>query len=172
MKRLLHSVIMTSRKAALTQKVAAHLLSHGISDSGIRALAKAAGTSDRMLVYYFGSKEVLLREATSLIVSGLSGQLDELLGSARRSRSRLLAALTETCRDPAFLPMIRLWFEVVGLAARGARPYHALSHDIAGVFIDWIENHLASRQRGEARELFAHLEGRMLLHVIGLDDGR
>jgi AcrR family transcriptional regulator len=156
-----------ARKDALAQAVAAFLLAHGVSGSGLRALAKAAGTSDRMLIYYFGGKEDLIRESTSLIVAGLAGQLDRLLGSGRRPRARLLDDLTDACSDPAFFPMIRLWFEIVGLAARGVAPYTQLSHDMARVFIAWIEGHLVTKQQADASDLFAHLEGRMLLHVIG-----
>lgn len=154
------------KRQALSRQVAAHLLSEGLADSGIRALARAAGTSDRMLIYYFGSKEDLVRESAGLIVAGLAEQLDLLLGSGRRPRARLLDELTRACTDPAFFPMIQLWFEVVGLAARGVSPYRQLSHDIAGVFIDWIERHLLVKQQAAASDLFAHLEGRMLLHVI------
>lgn len=159
---------MTAKKEVFAQKVAAFLLTHGLSDSGIRALAKAAGTSDRMLIYYFGTKEDLIRESTSLIVAGLAEQLDLVLGQNRRSPARLLEDLTNACSDPAFFPTIQLWFEVVGLAARDVAPYKKLSHDIAEVFIDWIERHLLARPRVDASDLFAHLEGRMLLHVIGL----
>ena len=158
---------MNDKRADLAQSVAGYLLEHGLAEAGIRALAKSAGTSDRMLIYYFGSKETLIREAMALIVQSLSDQLDSLLGDARRARGRLLAELTAACTEPAFLPMIRLWFEVVGLAARDIAPFREISHELAEVFIDWAQRHLTSRQRADAVDLFAHLEGRMLLHVVG-----
>ena len=160
---------MSDKKTQFAEKVAAYLLTHGLADGGIRALAKAAGTSDRMLIYYFGSKEQLVREAMGLVVGGLSAQLEAVLGGKRRSRSRLLEELTDACSAPEMFPMIQVWFEVVGLAARDVGPYKDISHDIAGVFISWIEQHLASRQQSQAADLFAHLEGRMLLHVIGIE---
>ena len=162
---------MNDKRAALAQSVAGYLLEHGLAGGGIRSLAKAAGTSDRMLIYYFGSKETLIRDAMALIVQGLSDQLDTLLGDARRARGRLLAELTTACSTPAFLPMIQLWFEIVGLAGRNITPYREISHELAEVFIDWAQRHLASRQRADAVDLFAHLEGRMLLHVVGYPGG-
>ncbi len=163
-----YNFTMSDKRIQFAEKVATHLVTHGLSDAGIRALAKAAGTSDRMLIYYFGSKEQLIRESMGLVVGGLSAQLDALLGNKRRSRARLLDELTEACSDPAMLPSIQVWFEVVGLAARDIGPYKDISHGIAGVFIDWIERHLVKSQQQEAADLFAHLEGRNLLHIIGI----
>lgn len=51
------------RKQRLLQAAADYLLEHGLGDLSLRPLAAALGTSARMLVYYFGSKEELLVEA-------------------------------------------------------------------------------------------------------------
>ncbi len=164
---MLQSHAMNDKKSQFAERVVGHLLSEGLSDSGIRALAKSASTSDRMLIYYFGSKEQLIKDAMALVVHGLADQLDTLVGSERKSRKRLLEELTAACSAPAFFPMIQLWFEAVGLAARNVSPYQEISKDIARVFIDWLEQHLKDGGRDQAVDLFAHLEGRMLLHVIG-----
>jgi AcrR family transcriptional regulator len=39
-----------------------HVLAHGMLDLSLRSLANALGTSARMLVYHFGSREGLMRE--------------------------------------------------------------------------------------------------------------
>lgn len=158
---------MTDKKIVFTERVANHLLTHGLADCGIRALAKSAGTSDRMLIYYFGNKDELIKAAMNLVVQGLAGQLDTLVGTERKSRKRLLEELTAACSAAEFFPMIQVWFEAVGLAARDIGPYKDISNDIAGVFIDWLEQHQKAGDREQAADLFAHLEGRMLLHVIG-----
>jgi AcrR family transcriptional regulator len=51
------------RKQRLLQATADYLLEHGLGELSLRPLAAALGTSARMLVYYFGSKEELLVEA-------------------------------------------------------------------------------------------------------------
>ena len=157
---------MNEKQAAFAASVAGYLLEQGLSEAGIRSLAKAAGTSDRMLIYYFGSKDELIRQASKLIVDGLAAQLDSILGSARRSRSRLLEELTVAGSDPAFSPVMQLWFEVVGFAGRDIKPYRQIAHELADEFIDWIANHLTSKAREDAVDTFAHLEGRMMLHVL------
>ena len=49
-----------SQKSEWMPKLAAHALENGITGLSLRPLARAAGTSDRMLIYHFGNKERLL----------------------------------------------------------------------------------------------------------------
>jgi AcrR family transcriptional regulator len=44
-----------------------HLGRHGIGDQSLRGLAEVLGTSHRMLIYHFGSREGLLAEVTSAV---------------------------------------------------------------------------------------------------------
>ncbi|MFZ9395925.1 MAG: TetR family transcriptional regulator, partial [Erythrobacter sp.] len=46
----------------LLPRLAAHVLAHGLAGASLRPLARAAGTSARMLIYHFGSKERLIAE--------------------------------------------------------------------------------------------------------------
>ena len=41
-----------------------HFGRHGVGDTSLRAIAEAIGTSHRMLIYHFGSREGLLAEVT------------------------------------------------------------------------------------------------------------
>jgi AcrR family transcriptional regulator len=89
-------------------------VSVGIGDLSLRQLAAAIGTSHRMLIYHFGSREGLLvavsqevetRERAALLEAGASGD------GARR--------LWERLRNPALWPQERLFFELYVLALRG-----------------------------------------------------
>lgn len=42
-----------SKKSDALEAISALLLAEGLEQTGIRRLAKAAGISDRMLIYYF-----------------------------------------------------------------------------------------------------------------------
>ena len=50
------------KREEIVQRVAQHLVAKGFQDSGIRALAASAGISDRMLMYYFDSKDELITQ--------------------------------------------------------------------------------------------------------------
>lgn len=157
---------MADKKDLLAGAVARHVLDHGITGHGIRALAKAAGTSDRMLIYYFGSKDELLRQSMNLIVQGLSEQLDAELGDRHQTAEDLLTSLTLMSRKESWRPVMNLWFEIVGLAARGTHPFDRIAREVAEIFISWIALHLLPEQTDQAADLFAHLEGRAMLQVI------
>ena len=70
------------RRGELLDRMAAHLLAHGLEGANLRPLARAAGTSDRMLLYYFADKEELFAQM----------QAQELL-QGQPERVRLLAQL-------------------------------------------------------------------------------
>ena len=55
--------IDAERRAALLDAVANHLGEHGMADLSLRPLARAVGSSPRVLLYYFGSKEEMVVRA-------------------------------------------------------------------------------------------------------------
>ncbi|MFF3405060.1 TetR family transcriptional regulator [Streptomyces sp. NPDC002742] len=78
-----------ARRRDLIDRVRAYLIRNGLADLSLRPLARALGTSDRMLLYYFGTKEGMVAEALAL---------DERR-PLMRARGVLEAA--ESPRDPA-----------------------------------------------------------------------
>ena len=62
---MLHSPHMAAQQSPrdrLLTAVSEYVASHGLSDFSLREVAAAIGTSHRMLLYHFGSKELLLVE--------------------------------------------------------------------------------------------------------------
>jgi AcrR family transcriptional regulator len=49
-----------SRREELLDRVTDHVLTHGLIGLSLRPVAAAAGTSDRMLVYHFGTRDELV----------------------------------------------------------------------------------------------------------------
>jgi AcrR family transcriptional regulator len=54
-------------RAQLLERAVNHVLTHGLSDLSLRPLAEAIGSSARMLIHHFGSKEALLNEILTVI---------------------------------------------------------------------------------------------------------
>ncbi|MEU9480011.1 TetR/AcrR family transcriptional regulator [Streptomyces sp. NPDC048191] len=54
------------KRRDLLEQVRAYVLGNGLADLSLRPLARALGTSDRMLLYYFGTKERMVAEALAL----------------------------------------------------------------------------------------------------------
>ena len=154
------------KKQAAIKRIANHLLANGLSETGLRRLAEVAGTSDRMLIYYFGTKDALLDVVLSGIAASVTAQLDMLLGAEQRSAEVLLEQLTTVTMDEAFAPAVQLWFELVGLAARGQDPYLSNARVFADNWIAWIAAHLDDSAEHDPGDLYAHLEGRLMLKMI------
>ncbi|MGW7680231.1 TetR/AcrR family transcriptional regulator [Kribbella sp. NPDC054772] len=55
-----------SRDSLLTDAVE-HFAKHGIGDASLRTIASSIGTSHRMLIYHFGSREGLLAEVVRTV---------------------------------------------------------------------------------------------------------
>lgn len=160
---------VTAKKAEILQRITHYLIENGVADIGLRKLAEVAGTSDRMLIYYFATKDALIGQVLQTIVANLAAQLDALLGQEKRTADELLTALLSLSSTPPFYAVIQLWFEVVGLAARGQEPYASNATSIAATWLQWIESRLVNEQTAQALTLFAALEGRLLLKLVGVD---
>lgn len=59
-----------SSRGHLLQAAVEHFAEHGVADQSLRAIATALGTSHRMLIYHFGSREGLLVEVVAAVEAG------------------------------------------------------------------------------------------------------
>jgi AcrR family transcriptional regulator len=95
-----------------------YVAAHGVADLSLRKLAAAIGTSHRMVIYHFGSKEGLLvavvREVEERQRAAFA-EIDLDAGSVAELARRLWRRLT----DPALEPLERLFFEMYGQALQG-----------------------------------------------------
>src|ERR1043165_9913408 len=66
----------------LLQSCLTYFLRHGVANLSLRPLAAAVGTSARMLLHYFGSKEALIAEVMGRMQGRLQDEFKELV--ARR----------------------------------------------------------------------------------------
>ena len=88
-----------NRRALLAEAATDYVLERGIAGLSLRPLAAALGTSDRMLVYYFGSKDSLVAEVIER--------------SNDRSVSVVAALPPEQTPADAVLTLWRVWHEPV-----------------------------------------------------------
>ncbi|MGH9227390.1 MAG: TetR family transcriptional regulator [Acidimicrobiales bacterium] len=110
------------RRDELVEGALAYTLRRGVADLSLRPLAAALGTSDRMLVYHFGSKRALIDQVLDRASSHLAAiVLDEM--AAGGTAAERLENLWDRLASPDAAPYLRLWFEVQGLALMGRAPY-------------------------------------------------
>lgn len=109
---------------------------NGITDLSLRQLASALGTSHRMLIHHFGSKEGLwvaivreVEERQRAVLADLVPAPDTPVDEAMRGWWRHIS-------DPSLWPNERLFYELYGQAIQG-RPHTVQMLD--GIIDDWIE---------------------------------
>ena len=157
------------RRAALLDAMADHLLAHGLAGSPLRALASAAGTSDRMLLYYFADRDELLGVVLDHIAARLQGFLAQV-DQTPRAWATLLRLLWDQARTPALRPYLQLMLELATAAGRGEEPHRVAAARIAGGFIDWTAARLDPAKgpaAARAALLLATLDGLVLLDGAG-----
>lgn len=158
-------------KDALLPPLAAHVLERGLGQASLRPLARAAGTSDRMLLYHFGSKEALIADLLAYVASRYAAALDAALSGARaQSRAQALTRILAHARAEAMRPFMQLWWEIVAGAARGVPGYRPAAKAMMAELLGWLEGHMPEGDpdpAGGARYLLTLIEGTMMLDAIG-----
>jgi AcrR family transcriptional regulator len=160
------------RRAATLDRIADHMLQHGLAPSSLRALAQAAGTSDRMLLYYFADKDDLFTAALHTIFLRIAAVLAEVAPPGPPMPApALLQDLAAVCRSAALRPFMQVWLELAVLAARGEQPFRRVAGQIAEFFKTWVEQRLdmadASARSATAARLIATIDGLVLLDCVG-----
>ena len=103
------------RRAELLERIADHIVAHGLVDLSLRPLAKAIGTSGRMLVYYFGSKENLLVEAIGVIRERMQADFLREISEGGGSDD-ILKRTFEQSTAPKWERYSRFFYAVFGIA--------------------------------------------------------
>jgi AcrR family transcriptional regulator len=104
---------------ALLQKVIDYAGDGGIAGKSLREIATGVGTSHRMLLYHFGSREGLMAAIVGAIEASQRDAMAALTATAG-SPHDVMTGLWEQVSRPELRPYVRLFFEVVGQAVQGA----------------------------------------------------
>lgn len=157
----------SATRDAHTEALADYVLAHGIAGSSLRPMAKAAGTSDRMLLYHFGSKAGVMEAALRLIVERNSAALDGALPPFPMPAEQLMPMIGMAMAGPLFDQSIAVFLELASLSKRGDKTAKAMGFGIASHFHGWLAARLTQPER--AGELLCAVEGWALLTAVGLD---
>jgi AcrR family transcriptional regulator len=113
-----------------------YVADHGLADVSLRTLAAALGTSHRMLIHHFGSKEQLWVEIVRTVEGRQRALLGDILPDPTQPVDEAMRAWWKHISDPVLWPNERLFFEIYGQALQGRRHTVEL---LAGIVDDWID---------------------------------
>ncbi len=152
---MLGSVIMSrtvnqKRPEELRAAIVQYLVRHGIADLSLRPLAKAVGSSPRVLLYYFGSKEKMLVE---LVAEIRQRQRAAYGGMQAATFSESCWLVWKQMSGDDSEPLFRLYFEAYGMALRHPQRYREFLHATIEDWLKFIADpiHAEGGSRAEAR---------------------
>jgi AcrR family transcriptional regulator len=155
-----------SRRDALLAACTDHILAEGLIGLSLRPLAKAVGTSDRMLIYHFGSRDglvaAIIDESTVRSVDYLRG-----LPAPRTVRSGVLR-LWQAYRDPPLHACNLIYVQAAVSGYLGEEPYRTAvrrsNEQWAAALRDWFER--CGAPRSKVRRIAQLVESALLgFHV-------
>ncbi|MDZ7587961.1 MAG: TetR family transcriptional regulator [Parasphingorhabdus sp.] len=162
------------RRTGILDKLADHILAHGLTAASLRALAAAAGTSDRMLLYYFTDKSAIITATLEVVIDRLMALLGQAVSATALSPDELLRRLNGQIDEPQYWPFLRLFLEIASRAAQGDAFCSNIGEALGRGFLSWVSAQLdcpdAATQEHQAARVMQALEGMVFLKAIGLDD--
>ena len=153
------------RPAELKMAIVRYLALHGLSDLSLRPLAKAVGSSPRVLLYYFGSKENMVSEVLAEVRRQQASNYAEIHG---RNLHEEYWMVWKRMSAPDSARMFRLFFEAYGIALRRPKAYRSFLRstveDWLRMIADplWREGYTCDDARAFATVMLAGLRGFML----------
>jgi len=146
---------MATPRDDLLERIVAEVTAHGLADRSMRDVATAVGSSHRMLLYHFGSREGLV---AAIVAATEAAQRDTMrtLAADADSPAALVRALWAVVSSPELRPFVRLFFET--LAAQGRGPGTA-----SDLTADWL---VTARELGPEFAGYDEIETRLGIAVM------
>lgn len=134
-----------SRRHELLEKLIAYLARHGIADLSLRPMAKATGTSARLLIFHFGSKEELIQQVLEEMQARLQRSFTTMAQGERKGP--LLRAFWDWALTEPNYATLRLLYQLHMLAAQSPRTYGRYLKRNAMNWLELIQQALPDEQR-------------------------
>lgn len=130
-----------AKRRDLLDRVRAYVVRNGLADLSLRPLARALDTSDRMLLYYFGTKERMVSEALDLYERRpllRTRKLLEAIGPPRDPAGlrRFMEEVWRRFSDPEVRATLPLYLEVMSASLLHPDRYGPVMHDIVTEWTD------------------------------------
>jgi AcrR family transcriptional regulator len=127
-----------ARRAELLDRAVDYVCRHGLAELSLRPLAKAIGSSPRVLLYYFESKEAMVVE----IVRRGRGRQRAMMANLKLtdlSPREISRSLWREWSKPEWEPLTRLSFEVYSLALSDRSRFPGFLEDSVNEWLDALE---------------------------------
>ena len=146
----------------LLEAVIEHFTTDGLGDQSLRQIAAATGTSHRMLLYHFGSKDQLLVAVAQAIEARTRAQFAEIALELGEATDEVVRSTWALVADPAVGDFERLFFALYGRGLQGEEGIRPL----LGANIEaWVEANVEMGRRVGIPEDVAAVHARLGMAV-------
>ena len=149
------------RRQALLDALVTEFAGRGIGDRSLRDIAEAVGTSHRMLLHHFGSRDELLLA----IVEEVERRQMAVLDSLSAQPADAIAAMWADLRRPELRPFERLFFECYARGVQGEKPFARM---VPGAVDAWLAGDAATDPA--LRRLGLAVTRGLLLDLVATED--
>jgi len=165
---------MSSRKEQLRDAALQYLVEHGVANISLRPLAAELGTSPRILMFHFRSKEGLLQDVFEELHTRLQASLSARVSSNfDPSRIPPLRLFWQWAASKENFPYLRLLYEIQIVAIQNPREYGRYLQKASGnwqaIALDLMSPSL--KNKAMASLCIAVFDGLMLELMSGGDKG-
>ena len=155
-----------ARRAELLDALISTVAEHGIGDRSLRELGEAAGTSHRMLLHHFGSRDEIL----IAIVEEVERRQTAMLTAFGNDAAQAFAAMWADLRRPQQRPFERLFFECYARAAQGEDPFTRLLPNAVDGWLEAVDERTGGAADPAMVRLGLAVSRGLLLDLVATDD--
>jgi AcrR family transcriptional regulator len=167
----------SARQAELLERAYAYVLEHGLVEMSLRPLAERIGSSPRVLLFLFGSKDGLVRALLARAREDERAVLAEV-GTAGGTLAEAVLRIWDWLADPAHRELATLWAEAYARSL--VDPNGPWAGFAPGTVTDWLDLLATAQPAGErtttagvaARTAVLALLRGALLDMLATDDRR
>jgi AcrR family transcriptional regulator len=151
------------RRQVLLDAVVEEFAVRGIGDRSLRDIAAAVGTSHRMLLHHFGSRDDLMLAIVDEVERRQRAAMREL----PEEPADAAAAMWADLRRPELRPFERLFFECYARGAQGEQPFARM---LPGAVADWLADDAARAADPARMRLGLAVARGLLLDLVATED--
>jgi len=166
---------MNTRRDELISKSLDYFMRHGVAGLSLRPLAEGIGTSARMVVYHFESKDGLITTVMDEVRARIQKSFARVMMDTRKKpAAHLMRAFWTWMIHPSNVQYLRLLFEVQVLAIQNPVRYARYMERTSSGWLDIIESCLppSKEKRVFATLCTAVIDGLLLEYLSTRDKQR
>lgn len=164
---------MSERKAQLLDAAIAYLVEHGLADLSLRPLAAKIGTSARLLVFHFKSRDGLIEAVLDEVQARIQASFVTVAAAPRARKANPMQVFWRWATHRRNLPYLRLMYEAHFIALQNPRAYARYLRQTTFNWSALIEAQLPPALRsGETGTLCAAVFDGLIVELLGSGDLR